>query len=134
MVEDKIALVLKDLTKLKEDLKDIKKDIKEEEKIVSQDYEDLKRTLKDMKKQVKDFEEDWIASLADDDSYNELRETKVKKDEEIGIAMEKLFELIGHLPQKYVEMKVETENGDVRIQIQPEMKLYLNGKEEKKKF
>ncbi len=133
MIDDQIQLSLQSLKKLREELREIKKDIKEEEKIDSPEYQDLEKALKDLKKQVKDFKDKWMLEMQSDENYNKLREIKIKKDEEIAEANEKLFELISKLPPKPIEMKMDTEEGPVRIQIMPEMKLYLNGREEKRR-
>lgn len=133
MVQDKIAIVLQDVAKLKEKLKEVKKDMKAEEKIETEDYLALKKSLTDLKKQVKDFEEEYNEDLKKDDFYNKLREMKLKTEEEIALANEKLFDLVAELPQKFFEMDVDSEVGKVKVQIQPEMRVYLNGKEEKKR-
>lgn len=133
MVEDKIALLLKEINKLKEALKDLKKDLKTEEKIDSEEYIDLKKAYKDLKEQVKEFEEKWKQELLEDEHYNKLREMKLKKEEEMADINQQLFEQIATLPPKPFTMNVETDQGPVRIQIQPEMRLYLNGREEKKR-
>jgi len=134
MVEDNIAGVLRELAKLRAELKDVKKDIKFEEKITDEEsYTDLKKALKDLKEQVKDFEDKWKRDLLDDDSYLKLKELNEKKEEDIANENAKLFKLIAELPPKPFEMKLETENGPVQINIQPEMRCYLNGKEERKR-
>ncbi len=133
MIEDKIQLALKELNKLKDELKDIKKDMKVEEKIDTDEYGDLKKAYKDLKAQVKDYEEKWKNELLKDELYTKLQELKVKKEEEIAQMNQKLFEAISELPPKYFQMNMETEAGPVRVQIQPEMRIYLNGKEEKKR-
>lgn len=133
MVEDKISLLLKEITELKEKIKDIKKDIKDEEKIENEQYNEMKKALKELKEQVKDFENDWLADLQSDESYNRLRELRVQKEEELGQAFEKLNQLLLQLPPKPFLMNLETEGGPVKVQIQPEMKIYLNGKEEKRR-
>ena len=133
MIEDKIALAIKDLKKLKDELKEIKKDIKVEERIDEESYVELKKAYKDMKAQVKGFEEKWMQELAKDPAYAQLREMKVKKEEAIAEKNAELFKFIGELPQKLFQISIETENGPVKIQIQPEMRLYFNGKEEKKR-
>ncbi len=133
MVHDKIAVLLKDLATLRDKLKEVKKDMKSEEKIETEDYLSLKKSLADLKKQVKDFEDDYNESLKKDSFYNQLREMKLKAEEEIALANEKLFALVEELPQKFFEMDVDLEAGRVKVQIQPEMRVYLNGKEEKKR-
>jgi hypothetical protein len=133
MIEDKISLILKDLAKLKSELKDLKKDVKAEEKMDTEEYVDLKKAYKDMKLQLKDLEDQFHLELAKDDNYNKLREMVLSKEEEIANVNEKLFKLIAELPQKPFMMNVELEEGPVRVQIQPEMRVYLNGKEEKKR-
>jgi ribosomal protein S21 len=133
MIDDQIRLALQNIKKLREEMRDIKKDLKEEEKIDSPEYQDLEKALKDLKKQVKGFKDQWMLEMQTDENYNKLREIKIKKDEEIAEANAELFELIGKLPAKPVEMKMDTEEGPVRIQIMPEMKIYLNGKEERRR-
>lgn len=133
MIEDKLQLTLKELRKLKQELHDLKKDMKQEEKIDSEEYAELKRAYKDLKSQVKDFEEKWMQDLLKDEQYTKLKEMKVKKDEEIAQMNQKLFEIIAQFPPKFFQMNMETEEGPIRVQIQPEMRVYLNGKEEKKR-
>lgn len=133
MIEDKISLALKEIRKLQMELKDIKKDMKEEEKIDTEEYSDLKKTYKDLKHQIKDLEEQWMLQLMKEEMYTKLREMKVKKEEEVAIANKKLFDLIAELPPKFFQMNVELEEGPVRFEVQPEMRVYLNGKEEKKR-
>lgn len=133
MIEDKIALALKDIRKLKQEFHELKKDMRVEEKIDSDEYIDLKKAFRDLKAQVKDVEERWMQDLLKDEQYVKLREMKMKKEEEVAIMNQKLFELIAQLPPKFFQMNMETEEGPVRVQIQPEMRVYLNGKEEKKR-
>ncbi|MBT3705208.1 hypothetical protein HOG17_05520 [Candidatus Peregrinibacteria bacterium] len=133
MVEDKISLALKDIAKIKADLKEVKKDMKSEEKLVTDQYVQLKSASKDLKAQVKEMEEDHLGELADDDFYNKLRELRLQKEEDLALANEKLFKAVAELPQKYCQIKMETEAGSVNVQIQPEMRVYVNGREEKKR-
>ena len=133
MIEDKISLALKEIKKLKQELQDIKKDMRAEEKIDSEEYIDLKKTYKDLKLQVKDLEEQWMLNLMKDAQYVKLKEMKVKKEEEVAQANQKLFEQIAKLPPKFFQMNVETEEGPIRVEVHPEMRVYLNGKEEKKR-
>jgi hypothetical protein len=133
MVEDKISLALKDITKIKAALKEIKKDMKVEEKLATDQYVQLKAASKDLKAQVKEMEEEHLSELAEEEYYNKLRELKLQKEEELAHASESLFKAVGQLPQKYVQLKMETEAGPVNVQIQPEMRLYVNGREEKKR-
>ncbi len=132
MIDDQIKLSLQDIKKIKEELRDIKKDIKAEEKIDSPEYIDLEKALKDLKKQVKEFKDQWLLELQSEQDYNNLRELKVKKEEELADANTKLFEQISKLPQKPLDMNLDTDNGPIRVQIMPEMRLYLNGREEKR--
>lgn len=134
MVHDKIALLLKDISQVGEKLKDIKKDMKQEEKLTDNDYLELKKALKDLKAQVKEREEEHAEDLKKDDFYNQLRELRLKSEEELANLSEKLFGLLSDLPPKAFEIKMETEAGPVRVQVIPEMKVYMNGKEEKKRF
>ena len=132
MVEDKIKLLLKRINDLRQDLKDVKSDLKQEEKIDDEQYLQMKKAYKEMREQIKDFENEERAGLADDDHYNKLREMKIEKEEEIANAREELFKNISKLPSKAFEMSVDTEEGNVRMQVVPDMRVFLNGKEEKK--
>jgi hypothetical protein len=134
MVEDKIALILKDLAKLKEELRELKKDQKQQEKLDTQEYLEIKRVFNDLKKQKKDAEEVFQQDLAGDSDYQKNRELKVKKEEEIATLNQKLFAAISTLPPKPFTMNVEMEAGPVKVQIMPEMRLYINGREEKKRI
>jgi len=131
MIDDQIRAALLEVKKLREELRDIKKDMKAEEKIDSPEYHDLEKAFKDLRQQVKDFKEQWMNELKADESYNKLREIRLAKEEDIAEAMNKLFVLIGKLPQKPVDMNVDGDNGPIRVQIMPEMRLYLNGREER---
>lgn len=133
MVEDKIALTLKKIQKLKMELRDVKKDLRYEEKLDTPEYLELKDSLKDLKKQVKDMEEEFMNELKQEEGYNKLREMVTNKEEEIARANQELFKHIATLPQKPFQMKVEHEAGPLQVDIMPEMRLYLNGKEEKKR-
>ncbi|PIR54948.1 hypothetical protein COU74_04390 [Candidatus Peregrinibacteria bacterium CG10_big_fil_rev_8_21_14_0_10_36_19] len=133
MVHDKIALLLKDIAKVKEELSGIKKDIKIEETIEDEQYLQLKKALKELKAQVKDKQDEHMSELASDDHYNKLRELRLKAEEELAHANEALFKVLDELPKKYFEIQIDTENGPVKVQVQPEMKIFLNGKEEKKR-
>lgn len=133
MVEDKISLALKDIAKLKFEIRDVKKDMRAEEKLTTDQYIQLKASYKDLRAQIKEMEDEHVRELADDEFYNKLRELKLQKEEELAIANESLFKAVGQLPQKYYQMKMETESGPVNVQIQPEMRVYVNGKEEKKR-
>ena len=133
MIQDQISLMLQDIAKLKEKLKEIKKDLKFEEKIESDQYEELKKALKEMKAQVKDFEEQEMMELRKEESYAKLKELKMKAEEDIALSNQKLFEALLKLPPKAFEMNVDLEAGPVRVQVIPDMRIFLNGKEEKKR-
>jgi len=133
MIEDKIALALKDVAKLKSALKDIKKDMKAEEKISNEQYLELKSAYKDLRKQIKEIEEDHEEELKKDEYYNKLREMKLQKEEHLAHSLQDLFEAVSKLPRKSASMQVETEEGPVNVQIEPDMKVFVNGREEKPK-
>ncbi len=125
--------MIQDIAKLKDKLKEVKKDLKDEEKIEDERYDELKKSFKDLKAQVKEFEEDAMRDLKKDESYGKLRELKMKAEEDIAQASQKLFEALAKLPLKPFEMNVDIEAGPVRVQAIPEMRIFLNGKEEKKR-
>ena len=133
MKEDKIILILQELDKVRQSLKEIKKDLKKEEKIDDEQYETMKKTVKEMRGQIKDFETDWKAELHKDSDYQKLVEMKVETEEEAANLVAEMYQIIKQLPQKAWETNMDTENGPVRVQVQPEMRVYVNGKEEKKR-
>ncbi len=133
MIDDQIKQFLLEIKKLRLELRNIKKDLKFEEKIDTPEYLDLEKAYKDMRKQMKDLKEEWTKELQSDNDYNQLREIHLKKEEDIAEKKEKLWELISKLPPKAVIISLETEEGPIKINIQPEMRLYLNGREEKQR-
>jgi hypothetical protein len=132
MLQDQIPLLLQNINKLKTHLKEIKKDIREEEKIDTERYVELKKAYKEMKAQFKEYEEEELRDLKTDASYVKLIEMQMKAEEDIANAKIKLFEAISKMPQKFFEMSLETEAGPVKVQIVPDMRVFMNGKEEKK--
>ncbi|MFA5947517.1 MAG: hypothetical protein WC806_00900 [Candidatus Gracilibacteria bacterium] len=134
MIEDQIPLMLQNIDKLKNHLKEVKKDIKDEEKIDTEKYIELKKAYKEMKAQFKEYEEEELRDLKSDESYAKLIEIRMKAEEDLANARVKLFEAISKLPQKFFEMSMDTERGPVKVQIVPDMRVFLNGKEEKKKM
>lgn len=133
MSSDQIILSIQKVKTLKQELREVKGDMKDFEKVVRDDYDDLKQAFKDMKEQMKTIEEEWKKGLLEDKEYLDLREMKMKKEEEIAEHTKKLFEQLEKLPRQPVSFQVDTEAGPVNIQILPEMRLYMNGKEEKKR-
>lgn len=131
MTEDKIALNIQEINKLREKLKEVKKDIKFEEKIDDPHHAQLKDGYKDLRKQIKEFEDDYLEDLYKDESYKQLLERKIQLEEHIAHEKEELAKHLSTLPQKAHQMKVDTEAGPINVQIQPEMKVYINGKEER---
>ena len=129
----KIQIILQDINKLKEKLKAVKKDMKQQEKMDEEQYIELKKALKEMKAQVKDRENEHEEELKSDSFYNQLREERLKVEEDMAHLNEKLFDLIEDLPAKPWQLKVETEAGLLNVQALPEMRLYINGREEKKR-
>lgn len=132
MVHDKITNSLQEIAKLKQKLKGIKKDVKTEELIDADAYLEMKKVYKDLRKQIKDFEDDYLADLKESDFYNELRELRLKAEEDIAHANEALYKNIAELPQKAFNMQIDTEAGSIRVDVQPEMQLYLNGREHRR--
>ncbi len=132
MIEDKIKLILKEISDLRQDLKAVKSEIKKEEKIEDEQYVQLKKAYKELREQIKDLETDRENELAEDDNYNNLRKIRLEKEEELAHAREKLFENLEKLPKKAFDMSLDTEEGNVRVQVIPDMRIFMNGKEEKK--
>lgn len=131
MIHDKISVCLQDIAKIKEKMKGIKKDIKQSEKIINDEFLQLERAYKELRAQIKDYKEAHKQDLCNDDHYMELREMQLKAEEDLAHENAKLFEHISQLPAKPLQIKLETAQGLVNIDIQPEMRIYLNGREEK---
>lgn len=129
MVHDKIQLAIQEVRKKEEKLKGVKKDMRAEEKIEDEQYQDLKRGLKEMRLQVKDMEDEALEDLQKSEFYNELREMRLKAEEELGQARENLFKLLGQVPMKPFEIDVKEEEGLMKIQAAPAMRIFVNGKE-----
>lgn len=133
MIHDKIQLAIMDVRKMEEKLSGIKKDVRKEEKIEDDGYLELKSGLRDMKLQVKDFEEEQLADLQKSDFYNELRQLRLKAEEELAESKDKLFKFLAQVPLKPFDLDLKDEEGFTKIQAIPEMRVYVNGKEIKKK-
>lgn len=129
MIHDKIQLAIREVRKLEEKLRDVKKDMRSEEKIEDEQYIELKRGLKDMRLQVKDMEDEALEDLKESEFYNELREIRLKAEENLALGSKKLFELLEKVPFKPFEIDVKEEEGLVKIQAAPSMRIYVNGKE-----
>jgi hypothetical protein len=132
MLQDQIPLILQNIGKLKTNLKEIKKDIRDEEKIDTERYVELKKAYKEMKAQFKEYEEEELRDLKQDEGYVKLLDLKMKAEEDLANARQKLFEAVSKMPQKFFEMSLDTEGGPVKVQIVPDMRVFMNGKEEKK--
>ena len=134
MTHDKITLAIKELRKFEEELKGIKKDIKKEEKIEDDKYLELKRALKQLKEDVKYMEEEHLDDLRSSDFYGQLREAQLGAEEKVANKREELFKLLDQLPMKAFEMSVDdSEEGPVKIQAHPQLRVFVNGKEVKLK-
>lgn len=133
MSQDKFAVTLQDISKVKEKLKGIKKDMKAEEKIIADDYLELKKALKELKEQVTEYEEKFKSGLSDNSHYQKLREMKIAEDEELAHLNMQLFAALAKLPQKAFKMNVDTESGTLLVQVEPDMRIFINGKEEKRR-
>ena len=133
MVHDKIQISIKEIRRLEGELKDVKKEIKEEEKIEDEKYIELKNAYKQMKAQLKDVEEEKLGELRKTDFFAKLRELQLKATEDLALAREKLFALLEQLPFKPFEMDLKEEDSFTKVQALPEMRIFLNGKEIKKK-
>jgi chromosome segregation ATPase len=134
MIQDKLTQLIQKINNLRDELKTIQKDIKQMEKITEEPYLELEKALKDLKTQIKDYKDNFLRELAEDSFYNQLREEKLKKEEDFAEANADLFELLDELPPKIHEFKVNAPDmGPVNIHIQPQMLIYLNGKEEKRR-
>jgi (p)ppGpp synthase/HD superfamily hydrolase len=131
MIHDKLAEKLKELTRLRNDLREIKKEMKEEERMDTEDYLEMKGKVKDLRGQVKDMEEQHATELRTTELYQNLLEARVAKEEEVGKLSEEISKTLTKLPRRHFSMDVETENGVIKLEAQPELKLYWGGREMK---
>ncbi len=133
ITNDDIALVLKDIDKAKKQLKEVKKSIKQESKIENNEYDDLKKKIKILRQDMKQMESDHESDLASDNAFIALKELKMKQEEELANLKAKFNKLIAQMPFPYQQMqlKFESDEGLVNVMMCPQMKLFLNGKEEK---
>lgn len=131
--EESIKLCLVDMQKLKLDLKDIKKSIRNEKKNSDQEYVDLKKQIKGLNKQAKQLQMDFEKELHTSDDYNALIELKNSTEEKFANKFGELQKLVAKLPPNVpVQLSIETDLGKMLANINPEMKVYVNGKEEKR--
>ena len=86
-----------------------------------------------MRAQVREFEDNFKKELHEDSDYQKLLEMKMEKEEEAANLVAELYHYVAKLPTKAWETNMQTEDGPVRVQVQPEMRVYINGKEEKKR-
>jgi hypothetical protein len=130
--EESIKLCLTDMQKIKGELKEIKKSIRNEKKNDDQDYKDLKKQIKGLNKQAQQMQIDWEKDLKSSDDYNALLELKRKSEEKFAQKHGELQKLVAQLPHAPIQLSIETELGKMMVNVNPEMKVYVNGKEEKR--
>ena len=115
MIESDIKLALQDILKAKEELKQLKKDLKSDEKNDNEDYANLKKAYHNLKTQIQDIEAQFQKDLLDDNSYQTLREMKIKQGEKIAVLNERLQKLIGELPMKLLTIEIDTDLGPITL-------------------
>lgn len=130
--EDQIVVALQNLVRYREDLKELKKEKKDKEKKIPEELEELIRAKKEMAAQAKEREEEFIGELQEDGEYNQVREDIVLKEEEIAEEKEKLMKAIAKLkPNMSHTMDVDVDGRPIKLQLEPGMRMFLNGREEK---
>ncbi len=130
--ENSIKLCLTDMQRLKMDLKEVKKSIRNEKKNDDKDYKELKKQIKGLSKQAKQMQFEFEKELQGSDDYNALIQLKNSTEEQFAQKYGQLQTLVAKLPHAPIQLSIETELGKMMANINPEMKVYVNGKEEKR--
>lgn len=132
-IEGKIKEVLTDIQKEKANLKELKKSIKNQKKNKDENYLDFKKKIKELNKEAKAMQDEFERDLSTDGEFTALLEMKIKAEETLAHHHGKLEKLVNELPEKKpIQLTIETELGRLLANINPEMKVYVNGKEEKR--
>ena len=114
-------------------LEGVKSAIKSFEKNDSGALERLKASRKDITGQIKEIEDEFDSELREDPEYMEQIELKEKLKEKIALSGQGFKKLINTLPKELKEIQLTVNGFGLKIQIMPDMKFFVNGKEDKLK-
>lgn len=134
MIDDKIKLSVQALIKARDELNELKKDKKNLEKDIPERLQELKKSKKELSAQVKELQDEHERQLNDDATYQKLREMLVQKEEDIAESKVKLWQLIAQIPQeRNISLDITLDdNRFIKLQTEKDIRVYLNGREEKK--
>ncbi len=134
MYDDKIKIAIQKLIKIRDEINDFKKDKRKMEKEIPEDLKELMKSLRDLKEQVKDKQDEFTKNLQEETTYQKLREMIVNKEEEIAEAKVQLWQAVSQIPQeKNISMDIKIDEARfIKLQTERDIRVYLNGKEEKK--
>lgn len=132
MTEDKIKLIIQSMVELRDELKEVKKEKKEKEKEVPEDIAELAMQKRDIGHQHKDRHDEFIKELREDKDYKQITKDIVLTEEKIAQKKQDLFKEIATL-KRNIPLNMDIQVGDrlIKLQTEPTVKVYLNGKEEK---
>lgn len=131
-VEGQIKMAFTDMIEEKENLKVLKKSIKDYKKNTDIDYVELKKQAKALNKQVKELQDEFEKDLHKDQEFTTLIDLKIKSEEKLANFHLDITKLVAKLPPKPIQLTIESELGKFLANINPEMRFYINGKEEKR--
>lgn len=132
MQQEKITTLLREIMQVQLELKITKKEIRGQEKITEEEFLELEKAARDLRDQVKAYKENYKSELMGDKDYVELLNEKMQLEEKLALQNKDLFAILSGLPPKSVNFKLNLEEGsDHNVDIRSEMRLYINGREEK---
>lgn len=115
----------------KKDLDTVNYVIKKMENNESDQYLQLKAAKKDLTKQMKALQDEYLLRLNDDPEYRRARKNRMEIEEDLAHARENFAKFISKLSPEHRRVQVNVNGFGLTIDITPELKVYVNGKEEK---
>lgn len=132
MIEDKIKLIIQSMVRHREDVKELKKEKRNMEKKLPDELLDLQRAKKEITDQYKAREAEFLSELREDDQYKQILEDLILQEEKVSEQKEELFKQLSKLKQNQPFLfDMDVDGRLVKFQMEPAVKIYLNGKEEK---
>lgn len=131
--EDAIRLAIEEMIRVRDELKEYKKEKKAMEKNHPDDLKELLVMKEDLQKQIKEHEQKLLAELREDKDYKQVVQDIVLSEEKLSEAREKLFKEISTLKQNIpINMDIQVDDRLIKLQTEPTVSVYLNGREERK--
>lgn len=131
--EDAIRLAIEEMIRVRDELKEYKKEKKAMEKNHPDDLKELRLMKENLQKQIKEHEQKLLAELREDKDYKQVVQDIVLSEEKLSEAREKLFKEIATLKQNIpINMDIQVDDRLIKLQTEPTVSVYLNGREERK--